>query len=43
LLPARQRLKILIEFLGGVQHAEVDISQVVSIAPHPLAAPGANE
>ena len=38
LLPARQRLKILIEFLGGVKEAEVDASQVVAVTSHPLAA-----
>ena len=38
LLPARKRVKVLLEFLGGLQEAEVDAAQVVPIASHPLAA-----
>lgn len=38
LLPARQRIKVLLEFLGGLKETEVEAAHVVSVGPHPLAA-----
>lgn len=38
LLPARQRVKVLLEFLGGLKETEVDATQVVPALSHPLAA-----
>jgi transcriptional antiterminator RfaH len=38
LLPARQRVKVLLEFLGGLQEAEVDAAAVLPPVSHPLAA-----
>jgi transcriptional antiterminator RfaH len=38
LLPARQRVKVLLEFLGGLTETEVDATMVVPAFPHPLAA-----
>lgn len=37
LLPARQRVKVLLEFLGGLQEAEVDAAAVLPPVSHPLA------
>jgi transcriptional antiterminator RfaH len=37
LLPARQRVKILLDFLGGVKEAEVDVADVLPPMLHPLA------
>jgi transcriptional antiterminator RfaH len=37
LLPARQRVKVLLEFLGGLQEAEVDAAAVLPPMSHPLA------
>lgn len=37
LLPARQRVKVLLEFLGGLQEAEVDVAAVLPQVSHPLA------
>lgn len=37
LLPARQRIKVLLEFLGGFQEAEVDAAAVLPELSHPLA------
>jgi transcriptional antiterminator RfaH len=39
LLPARQRVKVLLEFLGGPKEAEVEASAVVPVLAHPLALP----
>lgn len=39
LLPARQRVKVLLEFLGGPKEAEVESSAVVPVLAHPLAMP----
>lgn len=38
LLPTRQRVKVLLEFLGGLKETEVDAALVVPALPHPLAA-----
>ncbi len=38
LLPARQRVKILLDLLGGPQPVEVAQTDIVRILPHPLAA-----
>jgi len=37
LLPARQRVRVLLEFLGGVKEAEVDSAAVLPQVSHPLA------
>ena len=37
LLPARQRVKILVDFLGGLKEAEVDVAAVLPVISHPLA------
>lgn len=37
LLPARQRVKILLDFLGGLKEAEVDVAAVLPHVSHPLA------
>lgn len=37
LLPARQRVKVLLDFLGGLKEAEVDCAEVVPQLSHPLA------
>jgi transcriptional antiterminator RfaH len=37
LLPARQRVKVLLDFLGGLKEAEVDCAVVVPQLSHPLA------
>ena len=37
LLPARQRVKILVDFLGGLKEAEVDVAAVLPVMSHPLA------
>jgi len=37
LLPGRQRVRILLEFLGGLKEAEVDAAAVLSQVSHPLA------
>jgi len=39
LLPARQRVKVLLEFLGGLQEAEVDAAAVLPPLIHPLGHP----
>lgn len=36
LLPARQRVKVLLEFLGGVQQAEISAEEVLPITAHPI-------
>ena len=38
LLPSRQRVRVLLDFLGGLKETVVDAAQVVPAAPHPLAA-----
>lgn len=38
LLPARQRVKVLLDFLGGLKETEVDTASVVPSLRHPLAA-----
>ncbi len=38
LLPARERVQVLLDFLGGPKLAEVAVSEVVPIFAHPLAA-----
>lgn len=38
LLPSRQRVKILLDLLGGPQPVEVAQADIVRILPHPLAA-----
>ncbi len=38
LLPARQRIKVLLDFLGGLKETEVDTASVVPSLRHPLAA-----
>jgi transcriptional antiterminator RfaH len=38
LLPARQRVRILLDFLGGLKEAEVDAASVLPPVAHPLAA-----
>jgi transcriptional antiterminator RfaH len=37
LLPARQRVRILLDFLGGLQETEVDVAAVLPPMSHPLA------
>ena len=37
LLPARQRVRILLDFLGGLKEAEVDAAAVLPPISHPLA------
>ena len=37
LLPARQRIKVLFEFLGGLTEAEVKVTAVLPRLAHPLA------
>ncbi len=37
LLPARQRVRVLLDFLGGVKEAEVDSAAVLPQVFHPLA------
>jgi transcription antitermination factor NusG len=39
LLPARARVKVLLEFLGGPKEAEVEASAIVPVLAHPLAFP----
>lgn len=39
LLPGRQRVKVLLDFLGGPTEAEVEQNAVVSVLAHPLALP----
>ena len=39
LLPARARVKVLLEFLGGPKEAEVEASAIVPVHAHPLAFP----
>lgn len=39
LLPARARVKVLLEFLGGPKEAEVESSAIVPVLAHPLAMP----
>lgn len=39
LLPGRQRVKVLLEFLGGPKEAEVEATDVVPVLAHPLALP----
>ncbi len=38
LLPARQRVKVLLDFLGGPKETEIAAADVVPIFSHPLAA-----
>jgi len=38
LFPARQRIKVLLDFLGGLKEAEVDATTVVPACRHPLRA-----
>ena len=37
LLPSRQRVKVLLDFLGGLKEAEVDSAAVLPVLSHPLA------
>lgn len=37
LLPARQRVRVLLDFLGGLKEAEVESCAVLPAADHPLA------
>lgn len=37
-LPARQRVRVLLEFLGGLNETEVESAAVLPIMSHPLAA-----
>ena len=37
LLPARQRVKVLMDFLGGLKEAEVEVSSLLPAPNHPLA------
>jgi transcriptional antiterminator RfaH len=39
LLPARSRVKVLLEFLGGPKEAEVEAAAIVPVLAHPLAMP----
>jgi transcriptional antiterminator RfaH len=39
LLPARQRVKVLLDFLGGPKETEVEATAVVPVLAHPLALP----
>ena len=39
LLPGRQRVKVLLEFLGGPKETEVEAGAVVPVLAHPLALP----
>jgi transcriptional antiterminator RfaH len=38
LLPARQRVRVLLDFLGGPHHAEIAESEIVPVLSHPLTA-----
>lgn len=38
LLPARQRVKVLLDFLGGPKETEIATDEIVPILAHPLAA-----
>ncbi len=37
LLPARQRVRVLLEFLGGITEAEVAAASILPSREHPLA------
>jgi len=37
LLPARQRVKVLMDFLGGLKETEVEVSSLLPAPNHPLA------
>ena len=37
LLPARQRVKVLLDFLGGPKEVEIEASAIVPVVAHPLA------
>jgi transcription antitermination factor NusG len=39
LLPARSRVKVLLEFLGGPKEVEVEAGAIVPVLAHPLAMP----
>ena len=39
LLPARSRVKVLLEFLGGPKEVEVEAGAIVPVLAHPLALP----
>lgn len=39
LLPGRQRVKVLLDFLGGPKEAEVEQADIVPVLAHPLALP----